>query len=254
MGHEPFFVDRVAMKAAAQLIVHSAARHLVQSQFDHVERAGVLRPAPLAQQKPQRHRGREFGFVTEPAMNRIARPQQVIRRVIGDLVTQPAFLPPFRRDDPVQPLQLAQHPFGAVLDLVAPRAVGLGDRDQHAREPWHPVAVNRREIGPAVKRFAVGRQKDRHRPPAAPGHHLHGVHINRVQVGTLFAVDLDVDEVVVHQLRDGFVLERFPGHYATPMTCPVTYAQQYRLVFPPRAIERFFSPRVPINRIMRMVR
>ena len=40
---EPALVDRVAMEAAAELIVHAALGHLAQGQQHHVERFLVLR-------------------------------------------------------------------------------------------------------------------------------------------------------------------------------------------------------------------
>ena len=58
-----------------------------------------------------------------------------------------------------------------------------------------------REVGAAVERLEVGREEDRHRPAAVPGHRLDGGHVDLVEVGPLLAVDLDVDEVLVHQPR-----------------------------------------------------
>ena len=46
-----------------------------------------------------------------------------------------------------------------------------------------------------MERLAGGREEDRQRPAAAADHELHGSHVDVVDVGALFAVDLDVDEV-----------------------------------------------------------
>src|SRR3712207_8337295 len=48
------------------------------------------------------------------------------------------------------------------------------------------------------ERPQVRREPDAHRPPAAVGQHLHGGHVKLVDVGALFAVDLDADEPLVH--------------------------------------------------------
>ena len=47
----------------------------------------------------------------------------------------------------------------------------------------------------------VRRQEDGHRPAAAAGQRDDGVHVDRVEVGPLLAVDLDADEVLVHHAR-----------------------------------------------------
>ena len=62
-----------------------------------------------------------------------------------------------------------------------------------------PRPAHRREVGAAEEGAAVGRQEHRHRPSALAGHGLHGVHVDGVDVGSFFAVDLDADEPLVHQ-------------------------------------------------------
>ena len=84
-------------------------------------------------------------------------------------------------------------------------------------------------------------------------HHLHGGHINLIEVRSFFSIDFDVDEVVVHQLRDLFVLERLVFHHMTPVTRRITDAQQNRLVISFRLAERRFSPRMPIDGIVRVL-
>ena len=73
--------------------------------------------------------------------------------------------------------------------------------EQDAGKAGHPARVAGREVGAAEERLQVGREEDRHRPAAVPGHRLHGGHVDLVEVGPLLAVDLDVDEVLVHQRR-----------------------------------------------------
>ena len=63
------------------------------------------------------------------------------------------------------------------------------------------VAVLGREIGAAEERLQIGREPDRHRPAAAAGGGLHEGHVDAVDVGALFAVDFDGDEVSVQELR-----------------------------------------------------
>ena len=63
--HEPLLVDRVAVEAAADEVVHAAARH-------PVERALEPRSsAPRAEQELERRRGRELRRVAEAAPARV---------------------------------------------------------------------------------------------------------------------------------------------------------------------------------------
>ena len=51
MRHEPFGVDRVAMKAAAKMIVNPAMRHFHQRMGDHFQIARALRVMIMAQEQ-----------------------------------------------------------------------------------------------------------------------------------------------------------------------------------------------------------
>ena len=93
-------------------------------------------------------------------------------------------------------------------------------------------------------------QEHRHRPAAVARHRLHGLHVDAVEVGPLFAIDFDVDELLVHEARGVFVLERLVRHDVAPVTRRVADAQQDRLVLALRSLERFRSPRIPVDRIL----
>ena len=84
----------------------------------------------------------------------------------------------------------------------AGRATPRATPTQHLRPGRHPLARLGREVGAGVERHAVGREEHVQRPAAAAGHRLDGVHVDRVDVGALLAVDLDADEALVHQRRD----------------------------------------------------
>jgi hypothetical protein len=49
------------------------------------------------------------------------------------------------------------------------------------------------------------------------GHRDARLHVDRVEVGALLAVELDADEVLVHELRDPLVLERLALHHVAPV-------------------------------------
>jgi len=86
------------------------------------------------------------------------------------------------------------------------------------------------------------------------GHHLHRVHVNLIEIRTLFAIDFDVHKVVVHQLGDLFVLKRLVLHDMTPVTGGVPDAEQNRLRLSPRFGERLVAPRIPINGIVSVLK
>jgi len=46
---------------------------------------------------------------------------------------------------------------------------------------------------------------------------LDRAHVDLVDVGPLLAVDLDVDEELVHEARRRLVLERLVGHHVAPV-------------------------------------
>ena len=137
-----------------------------------------------------------------------------------------------------------------MLHLVRAAFVGFRCRHQHARKSRHPLAIDRRKIGAAEKRLRLGREEHRQRPSAAPGDHLHRFHIDVVEVGALLAIDLDGDEILVHQARDAFVLERLALHHVAPMARRISDRQQDGFVFRFGARERLLAPRIPIDGIV----
>ena len=85
-------------------------------------------------------------------------------------------------------------------DRTSLLAIRRGDTRQQIREAGEPVARGLREIGAAEERLLRRREKHRQRPAAAPlrEHRVRGL-IDLIEVRPLLAVDLDVDEELVHQ-------------------------------------------------------
>ena len=101
--------------------------------------------------------------------------------------------------------------------LVAPVRPRLVERLQHLPERGLPVPRLVGEVGAGEERLAVGVSTHRHRPAALAGHRLRRLHVDGVDVGPLLAVDLDVDEVLVHVRRGRLVLERLVRHHVAPV-------------------------------------
>ena len=83
-----------------------------------------------------------------------------------------------------------------------------------------------------------------------PGQRDDRVHVDRVEVGPLLAVDLDADEVLVHQRRRRGVLERLVLHHVAPVAGGVADREQDRPVLAPRPRERLLAPRIPVDRVL----
>src|SRR4029077_18952885 len=126
--------------------------------------------------------------------------------------------------------------------LFAPVAPGLGDRDQHLLERGQAVPRLGREVRPAEERLAARLQEDGHRPTALAGQRDDRVHVDRVEVRPLLAVDLYADEALVHHARGERVLEGLALHHVAPVAGGVADREQDRLFFPSRAAARAALP------------
>ena len=71
-----------------------------------------------------------------------------------------------------------------------------------------------------------------------------------IQIGTLLAINLDIDEQAVHDRGGVFVLEAFMGHDMAPVAGGITDRQQDRLVFCPGTRKCGFAPRIPVDGIV----
>ena len=138
---------------------------------------------------------------------------------------------------------------------MSPRAlaVRVRDRGQHLAEARQPVARLGRVVRPAEERLALGREEDRHRPAAVAGERDDRVHVERVDVRPLLAVDLDVHEALVHQRRRLVVLERLVLHDVAPVAGGVADREQDRPVLVARPRERLVAPRVPVDGVVRVL-
>ncbi len=249
MRDEPARIDRVAGESAADLIIDSAARHFAEGIHDHLERLVGAGPLPVAKQEIEHHRRREFRSRAEPSILRVVALRE---RSIDGLEHLPSkaaarfCLGEIALVDLPELLRALGYAFASL-------SVGVGHRLKNRPERWQAVPVVGREIRPTVERASVGHEEHRHRPAALAGHRLHGLHVDAIDVGPLFAIDFDVDEVVVHESRGLFVLERLVRHDVAPVAGGVADAQQDRLVFALRSLKSLGSPRVPVDGVVRVL-
>ncbi len=206
----------------------------------------VAGDTPLPQQQLEGARMRELGRAAEAAMVRVDVTQQRLRRAprqgwvdrtVGRRGTVGAS----------HAIEQLCHGIGDVLRALA---IGACDRLQHPRKSGHAVAIHRREIGAPVERLPVWREEHRQRPAASADQELHRPHVHVVDIGALLAIDLDVDEVAIHQVRNGRVLEALPLHDMAPVTRRVADREKNGSVLGTRTRECLVAPRIPIHRVV----
>jgi hypothetical protein len=127
----------------------------------------------------------------------------------------------------------------------------LGNPPEQGRETRTTIFVCRGEVGPREKRLLVGGQEDRHGPAPLPVVQREcGCHVNLVEVGPLLPVNLDADEVFVHQCRNRLILERLAFHDMAPVACGIADTEEDGAVFFLGMAERLLPPCIPVDRIM----
>ena len=89
-----------------------------------------------------------------------------------------------------------------------------------------------------------------HGPAAPPGQGGHGVHVDRVHVRPLLAVDLDVHEAGVHLGGDLRVLERLVGHDVAPVAGRIADREENGNVALGGRCPSCFAPRIPVHRVV----
>jgi hypothetical protein len=132
----------------------------------------------------------------------------------------------------------------------APRLCGeqLGEA-----APRPPRPRPRREVRAAEEGLTRGRQPHAHRPAAAAGQPLHEGHVHGVDVGALFAIDLDAHVRIVQLAGDRFVFEALFLHHVAPVAGRVPDRQKHRP--PERSSPRkgLVAPGEPIDRVVRVL-
>ena len=246
---EPFGIGAVAREPAAELVVDATVGHRLERVRHHRQHRRVARPSPRAEQELDEHRCGELRRATPAAVGRVVGG----RHPPDGLVELPALRVVVAGRHGKLRLEVADEHAGLLLDLVAPRAIRVRDRLQHAWEAGHPVPVLGREVRAAEEGAQVGGQEDAHRPATGAGHRLHGCHVDVVEVGTLLAVDLDAHELGVHACRDLGVLERLVRHHVAPVAGRVADGEEDRPILRPRPVEGLRTPRIPVDGVLRVL-
>ncbi len=228
------------------MVVEAGDQHVVER--DRHELLELLRAAAQigAPQKLDQRHGREFLRAGEAAEEDV----EALRRAKRDRVQ---YLAVERTGGVAVPefLQLAldaRHGGGDLAGLVA---IGRHDVGEDGLERQ---LIGRarllRDVAAGEERNAFGRQEHGQRPAAARAHRGRGVLIKLVDVGPLFAVDLHVDEALVHQRRGLGIGEALAVHHMAPMAGREPDGEKDGLAALLGRRQGFRPPRVPIHRIV----
>ena len=190
---------------------------------------------------------KNFGAWPKPPCDRIERPSQGVRRRPPQ---QPASRSPGAGCIAADGLKIFRQLAGGFVDLGAAVAPRLGQHEQDAAKAAPAVFVFGREVGAAGEGRRSGVRKTVIGQPPWPVMHLHGRHVNLIEVGPFLAVHLDADEVFVEDFGDFFVLKTLMFHDVTPMARRVADAEEDRSVELLGTIQRLRSPRIPIDGVV----
>ena len=127
------------------------------------------------------------------------------------------------------------------------------DPGKNIHEPRPPVVALFREVRSGKEGFFPGSHEDRERPASGARQELACGHVQLVDIGSLFPVDLDTDEMLVQEVCDPGIGEGFPLHDMAPVAGGVPYREKYRLVVLFRLFKCLVTPWIPVHRVVRML-
>src|SRR5438445_673240 len=144
MWHQPLTVRRIAVEAAADVVIDAAGRHLPQRVERHVEGRGVFRARELAQQYVKRRGRGELGRVAEAAVDRLVERTEVLDGAIEELFGE-RIGGQLRGADVLQAGPNLVH---VLLDLLVLLPVSLGHAQEHLGKSRHAVPWRWGKVGP----------------------------------------------------------------------------------------------------------
>jgi hypothetical protein len=245
---QPVRIGGVAVKATTDLVVNASRRHPLEGERRQLESFGVARAAMEAQEKPDRKSCGKLHTAQESAAGSIRVSSvrglgQLQHFVAGGLCRRGGGGFEILLDESRQLIR-------DLLELVTFLRVMPLDRLQDRREPMMGAAILGREVGPPVERLPLRRQPDAQGPAAASSHRLDCAHVDRVDIRTHLAIHLDGHEVLIQDPGDLRLVEGLVFHDVAPVAGGVADAEEDRTVQLLRLLEGFFTPRVPVHRVV----
>ena len=139
------------------------------------------------------------------------------------------------------------------LELLALVSPGVGCRREDIAKAPEVVPRLGRQVRRGPERLAVGAEEHVERPATAAVDRDGDVHVQRVDVRPFLAIDLDADEALVHQLGGLRHRERLALHHVAPVAGGVADREEDRLPLLTCAGEGLVAPRVPVDRVLRVL-
>jgi hypothetical protein len=245
--HEPFGVDGVTGEPAADLIVHAAGGHPFAGVQHHADGVLVLVQSAVSEQKSGLTGAREFWGVAETAVTRVIFRFELLRGVVEEVGGDRQIGGGFGGGETCE---FPMDAVGGLEEIVWAFVPELLDLEEELGKTGTAVVRTGRKVGATEERFAVGGEKGGERPAALTGGSLDEAHVNLVDVGPFFAIDLDADEMVIEDAGDVGVFERFPFHDVAPVAGRITDAEEDWFVLLAGAGERFIAPGKPVDGIV----
>ena len=144
----------------------------------------------------------------------------------------------------------ALHHFCLFYYLAIFLMVCIRDSQQHPFEAGTSILLARGEISAAIEWLAIRRKKGCERPSTLSTDCADGGLIAAIDVGTFIAIHLHCNKTLIDDLREFSVVIGFAIHHMAPMAPHCANVQQDRFVLPLRRSKSFFSPLVPLHRLM----
>ena len=248
MRHQPIGIDAIARKAAAQMVVNTALTDFTRCYHHRRAHGRVAAELGLLPDEFIQEWLREFRRAREPALVQINMCAEVLRRTLRQIGGHgPA------RIGLGFGAQALRQSFAIGLNFVRRLAPDAADFSQYLQKARAPILRIFGKICAAPKRRAIAIKTNGQGPAALLAHHGQRAHIYFVQIGALFAVELDADEIGVHQRRHFFVFKAFMRHHMTPMARCIANGQKHRHIAPPRLGKHRRLPGLPMHRIVFML-
>ena len=243
---KPDLIDRVAREATTQVIIDAALAHVGERQVDgllELRKSGVGIRTP--HQLDDRH-VRELRCARQSAVEYVELLAEALHgRVQCHRIKLRAW--------PVgleHALQACADGLRILRDLFAVLAIQPRDFLQHVLERRLAELGFGRKVRAAPVWIALRRQEHGQRPATLFAHHVERRLENGVQVRPLFAVDLDVDEELVHQRGSCRIFKALVGHHVAPVAGGVADGHEDRFAGRVRFLERLGTPHLPVDRIV----
>ncbi len=224
------------------MIVHPPVLHPVESRSHHFEHGRIANPGVVPEEQADSGRRRKFRSDPEPTEARIELVRELAHRALQMIGADRCGSP-----ERALVLHVLYELTGLGLYAVPLAFPRLGDAREQRGKSRTSVGVARGKVGARKERLLIGRQKHRHRPAATAAHGNGGCHVDLIQIRPLFAIDFDAHEAVVHELRDGRILEALALHHVAPMARCVSNAEEDGSVVGFRPLQGLGAPRIPVD-------